>query len=65
MRQRYVLYPGLLTLEGHYRFIGASALARLHGVDMRDCVVFDPAARSEYDEIDDCMHLHPRHEQEA
>jgi hypothetical protein len=61
MRQRYVLYPGLVVsgIEGYFQFIGASALARIHGVDMRDCMVFDPALRHDYDRHDDCIHLYP------
>jgi hypothetical protein len=64
MRQRYVLYPGLVAAgsEGNLRFIGASALARLYGVDIQDCMVFDPAQRSDYDGCDDCVHLYPRDE---
>jgi hypothetical protein len=62
MRQRYVLYPGLVADDDgpHFQFVGASALARLYGVDMRDCVVFDPA-QPDADSYGDCIHLYPQH----
>jgi hypothetical protein len=60
MPQRYVLYPGLVTgrSEANFLYLGASALARLHGVDMRDCVVFDPAL-ADPESYHGCIHLYP------
>ncbi len=60
MPQRYVLYPGLVSGRSgaNFLYMGASALARLHGVDMCDCVVFDPALPNPESYLG-CIHLYP------
>lgn len=43
-RPRYVLCPGHIRSQhdGQSHYVGAGQLARLYGVALRDCVVFDP-----------------------
>ncbi len=61
MSQRYVLYPGLVadSLDRQLHFVSASALTRLYGVDMQDCVVFDPSPHNRAENYDGCVHLRP------
>lgn len=56
---RYVLHPGYVIGEndGDRHFIGGPKLARLYGVDIRQCVFGDTA---DYQERDDDVHLVPR-----
>jgi hypothetical protein len=67
MIQRYVLYPGPVTCcsDGQSHYVSASALARLYGVEMRDCIVFDPDPRNRTADYKDCVHLHPRYDEEC
>lgn len=55
---RYVLHPGYVTSknDGQEHFIGGPRLARLYGVDIRECVFGDVP---EYQEQDGDVHLHP------
>jgi hypothetical protein len=66
MTQRYVLYPGPVTCSksGQSHYVSASTLARLHGVEMRDCIVFDPDPRNRMEDYADCIHLHPQYDEE-
>lgn len=45
-RVRYVLCPGMVISrnDGQQHYIGAMALARLYGVDPKECEIFEPAA---------------------
>lgn len=57
---RYVLHPGYVISEadGDRHFIGGPRLARLYGVDVRQCVYGDmPDYRQESGDI----HLLPKH----
>ena len=55
---RYVLHPGYMTSknDGQQHFVGGPRLARLYGVDMRDCVFGDVP---EYRKQDGDVHLWP------
>jgi hypothetical protein len=67
MSRRYVLYPGPVTCptSGEPQYVSASTLARLFGVDMRECVVFDPDPRNRTANYADCIHLHPEYDEEC
>ena len=67
MSQRYVLYPGLVTCRksGESHFIGSSTLARMYGVEMRDCIVFDPDPYSRMENYRDCIHLYPDYDEDC
>jgi hypothetical protein len=67
MTQRYVLHPGPVTCakNGQMHFIGASTLARLYGVEMRDCIVFDPDPHNRTEDYSDCIHLHPQYDEDC
>jgi hypothetical protein len=67
MTQRYVLHPGPVTCikNGQCHFISASMLARLYGVEMRDCIVFDPDPHNRTEDYTDCIHLHPEYDEEC
>lgn len=67
MTHRYVLYPGPVTCtkSGESHFVGASTLARLHGIEMRDCVVFDPDPYNRAEDYKDCIHLFPQYDEEC
>lgn len=67
MKQRYVLYPGPLKCEkdGQSHYVSASTLVRLYGVEMRDCVVFDPDPANRRENYEKCIHLHPRCDDEC
>lgn len=56
---RYVLHPGYVTSknDGDRHFIGGPRLARLYGVDIRQCVFGDTP---EYREQEGDVHLIPR-----
>ena len=43
---QYVLCPGMVTskTDRQFHYIGAMALARLYGVDLKQCEIFEPAA---------------------
>lgn len=60
-RMRYVLHPGYVTSQhdGDSHFIGGPRLARLYGVDIRQCVFGDVP---EYREQAGDVHLHPRYD---
>ena len=66
MKQYYVLYPGPVVCHrsGQTYYMGASTLARLFGVDIQDCVVFDPDPDSRLKDYDICVHLHPQYDEE-
>jgi len=55
---RYVLHPGYVTSknDGDQHFIGGPRLAKLYGVDMRQCVFGDVP---EYREQEGDVHLCP------
>lgn len=55
---RYVLHPGYVTSksDGQEHFIGGPRLARLYGVDMRQCVFGDVSG---YREQKGDVHLRP------
>ncbi len=61
MSQRYVLYPGPVCdgVDGQLHFISASALTRMYGVDMRDCMVFEPSPHNRAENYEGCIHLRP------
>lgn len=42
---RYVLCPGMVTSQrdGQSHYIGAMQLARLYGVSLRECEIYEPA----------------------
>ena len=54
---RYVLHPGYVTGKNDWQehFIGGPRLARLYGVDMRECVFGDVP---DYREQEGDVHLH-------
>lgn len=58
MNQRYVLHPGYVVsaFDGQEHFVGGPRLARLYGVDIRQCVYGDTPL---YREQDGDVHLHP------
>ena len=45
MRPKYQLCPGVVVsaTDGQEHYIGAMTLARLYGVDLRECVIYEPA----------------------
>jgi hypothetical protein len=67
MAQRYVLYPGPVTCRknGQSHFVGASTLARLYGIEMLDCVVFDPDPYNRTEDYTECIHLYPQYDEEC
>lgn len=56
---RYVLHPGYVSSQhdGDLHFIGGPSLARLYGVNIRDCVFGDVR---EYREQPGDVHLRPQ-----
>jgi len=42
---RYVLHPGFVISQhdGQQHYIGPMTLARLYGVDIKQCVIYEPA----------------------
>lgn len=56
---RYVLHPGWVYSknDGDRHFIGGPRLARLYGVDIRQCVFGDVP---QYSELPGDIHLRPR-----
>lgn len=56
---RYVLHPGyvLSPHDNQRHFVGGPRLARLYGVDIRDCVFGDELR---YRELPGDIHLFPR-----
>lgn len=67
MRQRYVLYPGPIRCDkdNQSHYVSASALARLHGIEMRDCIVYDPDPANRTENYAKCIHLHPQCDEEC
>ena len=63
MTHRYVWYPGPVTCSksGDSHFVSASTLARLYGIEMRDCVVFDPDPCNREEDYKSCIHLFPHY----
>lgn len=59
---KYILYPGFVVSkhdrERHY--VGAQQLARLFGVDMRECITAEPSARFSSEFLDKLIPLRPR-----
>lgn len=57
---RYVLHPGYIKSknDGEEHFIGGPKLARLYGVDIRECVFGDMPG---YQECDGDIHLWPQY----
>lgn len=45
MKPNYVLCPGFVTskYDGQTHYIGPMQLARLYGVDVRECLIYEPA----------------------
>lgn len=45
MQKKYVLCPGEVTSkhDGQRHYIGPMQLARLYGVDQRECEIYEPA----------------------
>lgn len=56
---RYVLHPGYVHSpnDNDHHFIGGPRLARLYGVDIRDCVFGD---MPDYNPHPDDIHLKPK-----
>lgn len=42
---KYILCPGYIisNYDGQQHYIGAMQLARLYGVDLRECEIYEPA----------------------
>jgi hypothetical protein len=61
-RARYVLCPGWITSQndGDRHYIGAAQLARLYGVNLRDCLVKPAQEKLHPTDCVGRVFLHPR-----
>ena len=62
---RYILHPGDVKsrTDGDWHYIDAFQLAKLYGLNIRDCIIFAGSNASVgYVEIEGDIHLYPRYD---
>lgn len=62
---RYILHPGevMSRTDGDRHYIDAFQLARLYGVDWKECIVFVGSnSNFDYTNIEGDVHLYPRYD---
>ena len=60
---RIALHPGrVIGHDGHVHFVGATDLAKIHGIPLKDCIIWDPDRPETHmgRRYSDYIHIYPR-----